>query len=258
MLDNYEGFKEKILKLTGIDLSSYKERQMRRRIDSLIRRNNYDDYDLYFKALTRNPDLYNEFINYLTINVSEFYRNPDQWSILENEILPEIMKYNKRPKVWSAACSTGEEPYSLAMMMSKFIDLSSFRILATDIDDGAVNKAKRGVYSPKSLENLPSNFIDRFFIKSGDNYEISERIKNCIEFKHHNLLVDKYPENCDLILCRNVMIYFTEEAKAEMYHNFRKSLSSNGVLFVGSTEQIILPNRYKLKSIRTFFYKRSE
>ena len=134
MLDNYEGFKEKILKLTGIDLSSYKERQMRRRIDSLIRRNNYDDYDLYFKALTRNPDLYNEFINYLTINVSEFYRNPDQWSILENEILPEIMKYNKRPKVWSAACSTGEEPYSLAMMMSKMNDLSSFRILATDID----------------------------------------------------------------------------------------------------------------------------
>ena len=151
MLDNYEGFKEKILRLTGIDLSSYKERQMRRRIDSLIHRNNYDDYDEYFKALTQNSNLYDEFINYLTINVTEFYRNPEQWKVLENEIMPEIMKFNKKPKIWSAACSTGEEPYSLAMMMSRYVDLSSFKILATDIDDAALNKAMVGIYSAKSL-----------------------------------------------------------------------------------------------------------
>lgn len=257
MLDNYEGFKVKILKLTGIDLSSYKERQMRRRIDSLIHRNNYDDYDEYFKALTQNSNLYDEFINYLTINVTEFYRNPEQWKVLENEIMPEIMKFNKKPKIWSAACSTGEEPYSLAMMMSRYVDLSSFKILATDIDDAALNKAMVGIYSAKSLENLPRNFVDSFFVKSGDYYKVSEKIINCIDFRHHNLLVDKYPENCDLIVCRNVMIYFTEEAKITMYHNFRNSLSNNGVLFVGSTEQIILPYKYKLESIKTFFYKKS-
>lgn len=255
MLNDYEGFKEKIFKLTGIDLSSYKERQMRRRIDSLILRNNYDDYYLYFKALTQNTELYNEFINYLTINVSEFYRNPEQWAILEKEIMPDIMKSNNKPKIWSAACSTGEEPYSLAMMMSRFVDLNNFKILATDIDDGAVEKAKKGVYTQKSLENLPKDFVDRFFTNTGDKYAISDKVKNCIEFKHHNLLEDKYPDNCDLIVCRNVMIYFTEEAKIGMYDNFRKSLSSIGVLFVGSTEQIILPHRYKLESLKTFFYK---
>jgi chemotaxis protein methyltransferase CheR len=257
MLDNYEGFKEKVLKLTGIDLSSYKERQMRRRIDSLIRRNNYDDYNMYFKALTGNPALYDEFINYLTINVSEFYRNPEQWKVLEKEIIPEIMRFNKIPKIWSAACSTGEEPYSLAMMMSRYMDLSSLKILATDIDEGALKKAKAGIYFPKSLGNLPKDFVDNYFTKSGENYKISAKITNCIEFRHHNLLVDKYPENCDLIVCRNVMIYFTEEAKAVMYNNFRNSLKSNGVLFVGSTEQIILPQRYKLESVKTFFYRRS-
>lgn len=257
MLTNYEGFKEKILKLTGIDLSSYKERQMKRRIESLIRRNNYDDYDLYYKALTQDSKLYDEFINYLTINVSEFYRNPAQWEMLEKEIMPNILKLNKKPKIWSAACSTGEEPYSLAMMMSRFVDLSSLKILATDIDDGAVSKAKNGVYAPKSLANLPNEFVKNYFTKDGDSYKISDKIKNCIEFKHHNLLDDKYPDNCDLIVCRNVMIYFTEEAKAIMYQKFRESLNNNGVLFVGSTEQIILPQRYKLEPVKTFFYRRS-
>lgn len=257
MLDNYEGFKEKILRLTGIDLSSYKERQMRRRIDSLIRRNNYDDYDEYFRALNQNKKLYDEFINYLTINVSEFYRNPTQWELIEKEIMPAILKVNKRPKIWSAACSTGEEPYSLIMMLSRLMDISSVSILATDIDDGAIEKAKKGIYIPKSLENLPKEFVCNYFEKSGENYKISDRIKSRIEFKHHNLLKDKYPENCDLIVCRNVMIYFTEEAKAEMYHKFRESLNNNGILFVGSTEQIILSQRYKLEPVKTFFYKRS-
>ena len=257
MLTDYEGFKQKILKLTGIDLSSYKERQMKRRIDSLITRNNYDDYDEYYKTLTQNSKLYDEFINYLTINVSEFYRNPGQWEILENSIIPNLLKNNKRLKIWSAACSTGEEPYSLVMLMTRFMDISNIKILATDIDDGAVAKAKSGLYAAKSLESLPKDFVAKFFDKEGDYYRIKEIVKKCVEFRKHNLLKDKYNDNCDLIVCRNVMIYFTEDAKTEIYQKFTDSLTSNGVLFVGSTEQIIMPQRYKLESLKTFFYKKS-
>jgi len=257
MLIDYEGFKLKILKLTGIDLSSYKERQMKRRIDSLIARNNYDDYDEYYKALTQNSKLYDEFINYLTINVSEFYRNPGQWEILEKDIIPNLLKNNKKIKIWSAACSTGEEPYSIVMLMSRFMDMSNIKIIATDIDDGAVAKAKSGLYAAKSLESLPKDFVAKFFDKEGDYYRIKEIVKKCVEFRKHNLLEDKYNDNCDLIICRNVMIYFTEEAKAEIYQKFTDSLTSNGVLFVGSTEQIIMPQRYKLESLKTFFYKKS-
>jgi chemotaxis protein methyltransferase CheR len=258
MLIDYEGFKSKVLKLTGIDLSSYKERQMRRRIDSLIKRNNYDDYDEYFKALTHNAKLYDEFINYLTINVSEFYRNPGQWDILEKEVFPYLLKNNKRLKVWSAACSTGEEPYSLVMVLARFTDLSNIKIIATDIDDGAVAKAKIGLYAPKSLDSLPADFVTKFFDKEGEYYKIKDSVKKCVEFKKHNLLKDKYFDGCDLIVCRNVMIYFTEEAKTEIYQKFRDSLARHGVLFVGSTEQIIMPQRYKLESMKTFFYKRIE
>ncbi|SNR88213.1 MCP methyltransferase, CheR-type [Anaerovirgula multivorans] len=253
-MEGYNVFKEKIYKMIGINLSSYKERQMKRRIESLITRNSYDTYEKYFEALTKNPKLLEEFVNYLTINVSEFYRNPQQWNTLEKEVFPELLKNKKRLKIWSAACSTGEEPYSLVMLLTKFLPIHEINIIATDIDKGALAKANMGIYSKKSLDNLPIEFINKYFEKISESYKISDEIKKRISFKQHNLLEDKYPDDCDLIICRNVMIYFTEETKAEMYHKFYKSLNNNGILFVGSTEQIILPHRYKLAPIKTFFY----
>lgn len=255
MLTGYEIFKEKIFKLTNIDLSCYKERQMKRRIDSLINRNNFQDYDSYYNALLRDNLLFNEFINYLTINVSEFYRNPSQWEILEKEIIPKLLSRKKSLKIWSAACSTGEEPYSLVMLLSKFMDLKDIKIFATDIDDDALNKARIGVYNEKSLTNLPSEFIYKFFDKNSTIYTIKEEVKKCVEYKKHNLLMDKYPTDCDIITCRNVLIYFTEEAKNNIYMKFSKSLSSEGVLFVGSTEQIISAQKYNLEPMKNFFYK---
>ena len=256
MTNDYENFKVKVHKLTGLDLSGYKERQMKRRIDSLIKRHGHITYDTFVLEITKNKELLDEFLIYLTINVSEFYRNPGQWEILEQEVIPELLKNNKKLKIWSAASSTGEEPYSLVMLMSRFMDLSQIKIYASDFDEVAIAKAKRGIYSPKSLVNLPKDFVDNHFVKSGDNYEVSEKIKSRVEFTKQNLLAGKYMDQCDLIVCRNVMIYFTEEAKSEMYTKFREALRPEGVLFVGSTEQIIMPNRFKLEPLKTFFYKR--
>lgn len=256
-MQNYEKFKEQIFNKTGINLSCYKERQMKRRIDSLIKRNNFDTYDDYFQAISKDKVLFGEFINYLTINVSEFYRNANQWEIIKTDIVPELLKHSKNLKIWSAACSTGEEPYSLALVLSQLLPLSAIKIHATDIDREALNKAQIGIYSPKSIESIPKDLVNKYFTKIGDAFKISEEIKKCVEFKQHNLLSDKYPEKCDLIVCRNVMIYFTEESKEEMYRKFHDSLNSHGILFVGSTEQIILPNRYNLSALKTFFYKKN-
>ncbi|WP_099189244.1 CheR family methyltransferase [Tepidibacter mesophilus] len=256
-MKGYDLFKDKIYKKTGINLSLYKEKQMSRRLESLAIRNGYDDFEKYFDAINKNLDLFNEFINYMTINVSEFYRNLEQWVVMENTIIPELIKKNKNLKIWSAACSTGEEPYSLVMLLSKFMPLNKINIIATDLDKEAMAKAKIGMYQEKSLRNLPKEFISKYFEKKLDRFVIKEEIKNRVTFKRHNLLEDKYIDNCDLIVCRNVMIYFTEEAKSSIYSNFSKSLNSNGVLFVGSTEQIIMPNKYNLKPIKTFFYGKS-
>ena len=119
-MSDYESFKKQIYTLSSIDLDAYKEKQMKRRIDSLIAKNGFKTYDDYVKALKTDKELYAAFINYLTINVSEFWRNPEQWAILEKDIIPYLMKkHGKSIKIWSAACSTGDEPYSLVMLLSK-------------------------------------------------------------------------------------------------------------------------------------------
>lgn len=257
-MGDYEVFKEKVLRLTKIDLNCYKERQMKRRIDSLINKAKKSSYDEYVEALKTDKELLEEFVAYLTINVSEFYRNPEQWRLLEEQILPYIFQsFGKSIKVWSAACSTGDEPYTLVMVLAKFIPLSKIQIIATDIDKQVLEKAQLGIYDEKSLKGLPDEFKQKYFTKVSErSFQISDEVKKCVKFSRHNLLKDPYPEQCNLIVCRNVMIYFTEEAKQVMYQKFNDSLKKDGILFVGSTEQIISPNVYNFSAFQSFFYKK--
>jgi len=254
----YEDFKKGFFDLTNINLTLYKERQMKRRIDALISRVGFEGYKEYFEELKSKTGSLDNFIDYLTINVSEFYRNPEQWQVLEDQVIAPCIKKKGNIKVWSASCSTGEEPYSLVMLLSKFLPINSIKILATDLDAAALNKAKVGIYHEKSLEALPQKFIQDFFKNDGSSFVISEDIKKCVEFRQHDLLREEFPGKFDLIVCRNVMIYFTEEAKEVLYKNFHDSLDKDGILFVGSTEQIIFPQRYSLKPLRTYFYKRAD
>ncbi|MDE5679802.1 MAG: chemotaxis protein CheR, partial [Lachnospiraceae bacterium] len=120
MTYDYEYFKKAIYDLTSIDLNAYKEKQMKRRIDTLINKNGLREYDKYVQLLKTDKVKFEEFVNYLTINVSEFYRNPDQWRLLDKEIFPELIgRFGKNLKIWCAACSTGDEPYSLVLALSQ-------------------------------------------------------------------------------------------------------------------------------------------
>lgn len=255
-MPQYRGFIANIKRKTGIDLSLYKEAQMKRRLTSLYERRGYKSFDDFYEAINNDKKVLDEFLDRMTINVSEFYRNKERWDVLENKIYPELLKTNKRLKIWSAACSTGEEPYSLAMVLTSHVPLSTISIFATDLDEGAIEKAKVGLYSKNSIKNVPPKALQQYFVNDGLHYQVTEDIKKTVTFKQHNLLKDTYQTGYDLIVCRNVMIYFTEEAKDQIYHNFAKSLKPGGVLFVGSTEQIFNPERYGLESIETFFYKK--
>lgn len=259
MQGTYEAFKQSIYHLTKIDLNSYKERQMKRRIDALITKRGMNSYPEYVNRLKTDPVAYEEFLNYITINVSEFYRNPEQWSHLENEVFPYLWeRFGRELKVWSAACSTGDEPYSIAMLLSRYMPLSRIKIIATDIDKGVLQKAQLGLYNEKSLKALPLEFIKQYFTKINDyTYQISDSIKSCVNFKQHDLLKDPYPSNCDLIVCRNVLIYFTDDAKDRIYRKFHASLNKDGILFVGSTEQIIQAQQIGFQNFRSFFYKKT-
>lgn len=252
----YDDFKEAFYQLTGLDLSLYKERQMKRRIESLMLRTSIKSYESFIAKLSKDKDELNDFIDYITINVSEFFRNPEQWKILDREIIPLLWGKFDQLKIWCTACSTGEEPYSLAMILSKHLPLEEINIIATDIDNNVLEKAKIGEYSLDMLKNVSKDLLNRFFEIDGDQARVKDKLKKTITFSKHNLLKDPYPQGCHLILCRNVMIYFTEEAKEFLYLSFYRALHPEGILFVGSTEQIILPHLYNLRSRRPFFYER--
>ncbi len=254
---DYERFKKQIFNITGIDLSSYKERQMKRRIDTFIKKKGFKGYEDFALSLKGDEDLLHDFLSHLTINVSEFFRNIEQWRLLEKEVIPYLIdKFGKSINIWSAACSTGDEPYSLAMVLSKYIPLNRINIMATDIDDEILKKAKAGVYTSRSVASVPKEFLDKYFKVENGKYIVTDDIKRVIKFKKHNLLKDPYPKGMHLIVCRNVLIYFTDEAKDGIFTNFSKSLSTGGMLFIGSTEQIFKPDRYDLVTNKSFYYEK--
>lgn len=256
MTHGYYQFIDKIYNKLGINLHLYKEKQMKRRLTSLKQKRGFTNFNTYYNALEKDSELLEEFIDRLTINVTEFYRNPQRWEVLQSIVFPKLMKQSNTLNIWSAACSTGEEPYSLALMLTEHFPRANFNIVATDLDKKALEKAKRGQYISRSLKDLPKSMKNKYFKKDGSLYHLDESIKKMVTFKEHDLLSDPYPKNNDLIVCRNVLIYFTEEAKEKIYRNFSQSLANGGVLFVGSTEQIFNPEKYDLSILETFFYEK--
>ncbi|TJY44345.1 protein-glutamate O-methyltransferase CheR [Cohnella pontilimi] len=254
--EDFARFVADIHRSLSIDLSQYKEGQMRRRLTTLRMKHGFGTFALYYKALMGDAKLREEFLDRMTINVSEFWRNANRWQVLSERFLKPMLSSSPRLNVWSAACSTGEEPYTLAMILDSFGALERSSILATDIDDGVLAKAKEGLYPVRSVREVPADYLKRYFEAARDHYRVVERLKKAVKFQKQNLLLDSFGSQYDLIVCRNVMIYFTEEAKSALYHKFSRALKPGGLLFVGSTEQIFSPGQYGLEPADTFFYRR--
>ena len=145
MAADYEWFKKNVYDLTKIDLNAYKEKQMKRRIDTLIGKYDVKGYDGFFELIKKDREALDSFVTYLTINVSEFFRNKEQWELMDKEMVPELMKkFGKNLKIWSAACSTGDEPYTIVMMLSKHIPLNQISVYATDLDAVVLEGSRDG------------------------------------------------------------------------------------------------------------------
>ncbi len=258
MLDNdWDIFISRFEALSKIDLKSYKRPQMERRINSFMRNANADNYNSFINLLKTNREIYRKFLDHITINVSEFFRNSNHWEILEKQVVPELLKTNKNLKIWSAGCSTGEEAYSLAMICNeRHINLGG-TILATDIDNEVLEKAGMGIYSEKAVQSVPPAYLNKYFVAENNFYRIKDSIKQMVRFQQQDLLKDSFGTGFDLILCRNVVIYFTEESKQRLYRKFCDALRPRGVLFIGSTEQIFQSRELGLQSIATFFYQKT-
>ena len=255
----YEWFKTEFYKLSKIQLNKYKQDQMKRRISTYIFRRYKSNYQDFLSMISKDREEFDMFLEYLTINVSEFFRNVEQWDILKNEILPILQNSgNSYIRIWSSACSSGEEPYSLAMLFTHLLKNQNFEIVATDIDESIMAKAKKAIYKLENLDKIPLEYRKWFLPIEHETYKISPEITNKVTFKKLDLLKDDYPRDINLLVCRNVLIYFVEDAKNEIYAKFSDSLVDKGILFVGSSEQIVGSQDFGLKAIKTYFYQKDK
>ena len=254
---DWEIFKQQLNRKTGIDLQLYKEQQMRRRINNLIQKTEFKSYTTFFADAVKDKQTFADFIEYLTINVSEFFRNADKFGLLESDVIPYLLKSNDSLNIWSAGCSIGAEPYSLSIIMKELTPGKRHRILATDLDVEIIAKAKQGIYTADEIRAMRPDRKVKYFTKTPDGkFAIKPEVKSAVDFRRHNLLKDRFETNFDLILCRNVVIYFTEEAKAELYKNFFNALKPGGILFVGGTESILNARQIGYATYKPFFYQR--
>jgi chemotaxis protein methyltransferase CheR len=238
----YSYLKAKIYKLTNLDINCYKGQQMRRRLEAFVAKHNFPTVVAYCTMLENAPNKQRELLDYMAINVSEFFRDMAQFKILRNEVLPRLLAVSPRLNIWSAACSCGQEPYSLAITLEEISPLSRHRILASDIDESALDQARNGgPYTAYDLRNVEKGLMDKYFIKNATGYWVSGKIKNKVIFQHHNLLNDHFEQNYDLIVCRNVIIYFSEDVRDNLYQKFHNSLKSSGILFLGGSEVVLRP-----------------
>jgi chemotaxis protein methyltransferase CheR len=253
---DYEVFRRKVTALTGIDLGLYKSQQMQRRIRSLLDKVGAPTFAHYGSLLERDPEELKRFCDYIMINVSEFFRNPEKFDELEREILPSLLRKSPNLSIWSAGASNGAEIYSVAMILDAIAPRGYHKLLATDIDSGAIAQALAGMYGPQDVKNVSRARMAKYFTSEASNHAISSKIKSKVQFKMHNLLADRFERGFDLILCRNVFIYFKPETQDYFLQCFSGALKAGGYLVIGSAEYISNPEKYQLKkSFNTIYQK---
>ena len=253
----YGAVKRTIRSLLDINLDYYKDEQMKRRLDSWLVRSGSPAWPDYLRRLKTDASELARLRDYLTINVSAFFRDLERWNALRQTILPALLRARPRLRVWSAGCSIGLEPYSLAIMLDEVTPGRRHWLLATDLDRGALAKANaRGPYTAEDIQNITAQQRLSYFDPGGPPFYVQAGLASRVTFREQNMLADPFEEDFDLIVCRNVVIYFTEAAKAELYRKFYHALRPGGVLFVGGTEIVPKAQELGFQSSGISFYQR--
>lgn len=236
-----------------VDLTNYKRPSLLRRIRVRMLQVGVDCYQDYFDYLQRQPDEVTHLLNTIFINVTCFFRDRPVWDYLENQAIPQILanKPSDEPiRVWSAACASGEETYSLAMLLAEALGLEQFqkrvRIYGTDVDRDALLQARRGYYSSRAVELISPNLLERYFERRTDGYRWRNDLSHPIVFHHHNLIQTAPLPKIDLLVCRNILMYLTPEAQIRALVRFHFSLRKNGFLMLGQAEDLITPDQKSL------------
>ncbi|MEJ5327859.1 MAG: protein-glutamate O-methyltransferase CheR [Candidatus Bathyarchaeia archaeon] len=237
----YQKLKNLLHETIGLNFSCYRDEYLRRRLSIRLRATGTFTFSKYLNYLKKNPQEFNNILNDLTINFTTFFRDRDVYDYLEKNLLPLLFK-SKEVTIWSAGCATGEEPYSLAILVHKVIgtQLSNYNvtIYASDIDEDALAKAQKGVYNKKQLYEVEDSIINKYFSYNCGTYQIKDFIKQLVHFEKHDLMKPPLHNELDLILCRNVMIFFARESQQQVHMQFYDALREGGYLVIGKSEML--------------------
>src|SRR2546421_818972 len=244
--DVLQSILEQVSRQANIDFRLYKSTTILRRISRRIAVTHCSTMHDYLDYLKAYPQEVGELVKAFLINVTQFFRDSDAFTYLTSQILPKLiargLERDHTLRVWAAGCATGEEAYSLAMLITELLgpELSqwSIKIFATDVDEAAINFARRGLYSENLLKDVPADYKDRFFERVDHGYRVSKMLRQMIIFGQQDLSRSAPFPRIDLVLCRNVLIYFTPELQEYVLNQFAFSLAPSGYLFLGKAETV--------------------
>jgi len=242
---DYEHYRALIYAESGITFTSANRSILESRLKEQLREKKIDSVKTYFTTISTNKEELKAFLDSITTNLTRFFRNQAQFDAFEKYVIPELIHNIKKGtsnttiRIWSAGCSTGEEPYSLAMLLSEILPpLWKFEILASDISLKCLMTAKEGFYADNRIDGIPPNYLAKYFEKVEGGYHIHPDIQSKIKFDYHNLKNDSGQRGLDVVFCRNVIIYFDEAAQTAVMNRFWDAMASKSFLFIGHSESL--------------------
>jgi chemotaxis protein methyltransferase CheR len=253
----FQLLRERLKKDLQFNAPCYEEKHLKRRLAVRMRALNIDHYDDYLHFLNTQKEEYKKLFNALTINVTEFFRDASTFEALRRDVFPRMIKAKaekgrKLIRIWSTGCSDGKEPYSIAILLYDVLgeEITEFSpmIFASDIDDAMLRKAEKGEYLKEDVEGIREEYLQKYFQKTAQGYRVVDDLRSMVKFEHRDLISDRMHSSLDMIICRNVVIYFSRETKEKIYMDFYNALQEGGFLLLGKTETLFGEARNKFKT----------
>ena len=241
---DFERFRKTIYDESGITFSATNRPILDSRIKEILREKKLDSVDDYYKLITSDHEEMKRMLDAVTTNLTRFFRNQPHFDALEKYVIPHVLEEKKKTgdktvRVWSAGCSTGEEPYTIAMLLKRILPVGyDFQVTASDISLKSLMVGQSGFYADNKVDGIPPDYLSQYFTKSAGGYQVNKEIMSKVKFDYHNLKNDSGMRNLDVIFCRNVMIYFDEPAQLVVLYRFWNSMASHSYLFIGHSESL--------------------
>jgi chemotaxis protein methyltransferase CheR len=251
----------------GYDFKDYAMSSFKRRIKRVVDLYKFKSVERLINILETNPDFFEEFISEITVNVTEMFRDPSFWRVLRDQIVPGIMSSHDKISIWHAGCSSGEEVITMVIMLQEMGVLDKAKIIATDIDTAIINKAKTGSYPQKNMEVNRKNYtrfmgastLDKYFHEHNNDVVFDKTLLQNVSYRKHDLVQGQIFSKFDLVLCRNVMIYFNQTLQNNVLSKLHESLFKYGYLAIGSKESLIwcdIANKFIVVNNEEKIYKK--